>query len=78
MADTTLPVHLRLRRPEPRKLTHPVSARFVHHVWMMDVSLVKQFLGRSLFVAAVFDAFSRVPLAVQVLHRAPRAPWRGC
>jgi len=59
--------------PEPRKPTHPVSARFIHHVWMIDVSLVKQFLGRSLFIAAVFDASSRVPLAVQVLHRAPKA-----
>lgn len=43
-------------------------ARFVHHVWMMDVSQVRQFLGRGLYMAAVFDAFSRMPLAVQVLE----------
>jgi transposase InsO family protein len=51
----------------------PVVARFVHHVWMMDVSLVHQFLGRDLFMAAVFDAHSRVPLAVEVFDKNPTA-----
>ena len=46
----------------------PVKARFVHHVWMMDVTEVKQFLGPSLHLAAVFDAFSRVPLALRVFE----------
>ena len=46
------------------RTTQPVVARFVHHVWMMDVSEVKQFLGPSLHMAAVFDAFSRAPRAL--------------
>ena len=46
--------------PEPRRTTHPVIARFVHHTWMMDISLVKQFLGPTSQMATVFDAFSRV------------------
>jgi DNA-binding transcriptional regulator YiaG len=58
--------------PTPRK-TRPVIARFVHHTWMMDVSLVRQFLGPDLYMAAVFDAFSRVPLSLSVLDRAPTA-----
>jgi len=53
--------------------THPVIARFVHHVWMMDVSEVKQFLGPPLHMAAVFDAFSRVPLALEVSRNRPTA-----
>ena len=48
-------------------------ARFVHHTWMMDVSQVHQFLGPDLFMAAVFDAFSRMPLAVEVFPRPPKA-----
>lgn len=51
----------------------PVGSRFVHHVWMMDLSEVKQFLGPALHVAAVFDAFSRAPLALQVFERRPNA-----
>lgn len=39
----------------------------------MDVSVVHQFLGPDLFLAAVFDAFSRVPLAVEVFDRSPTA-----
>jgi len=53
--------------------THPVVARFVHHVWMMDASEVKQFLGPPLLMTAVFDAFSRVPLAVEVSGNRPTA-----
>jgi len=51
----------------------PVVARFTHHVWMMDVTEVQAFLGGSHFVAAVFDAFSRMPLAVQTFERQPGA-----
>lgn len=57
-------------RPRPLR---PVVARFVHHVWMMDVSVVRQFLGPGLSMAAVFDAFSRAPLAVEVFDRRPTA-----
>jgi transposase InsO family protein len=62
-----------LQTPEPKRPSHPVVARFVNHVWMMDVSEVKQFLGPSLHMAAVFDAFSRVPLALQVFETKPAA-----
>ena len=56
------------------RATKPVSARFVHHVWMMDVSEVKQLLGPALHVAAVLDACSRAPLALQVFQTRPTAP----
>lgn len=56
-------------RPNPR----PVRSRFVHHVWMMDLSEVQQFLGPTLHMAAVFDAFSRAPLALQVFEPRPTA-----
>jgi transposase InsO family protein len=56
----------------PERGSHPVVARFVHHVWMMDVTEVPSFLGFGVFhVAGVFDAFSRVPLALQVFERKP-------
>jgi transposase InsO family protein len=67
--------------PRPRR---PVVARFVHHVWMMDVTQVQAFLGLQQFhVAGVYDAFSRVPLALTVFDRRPRAGdmaqlFRGC
>lgn len=48
---------------------HPVVARFVNHVWMMDVSVVHSFLGEGLYRAAVFDAFSGSPLAVATYAR---------
>jgi transposase InsO family protein len=51
----------------------PVIARFVHHTWMMDVSQVKQFLGPDLHMAAVYDAFSRAPLALRVFQAKPSA-----
>jgi hypothetical protein len=31
----------------------------------MDVTVVRAFLGNEFYVASVFDAFSRCPLAVQ-------------
>jgi transposase InsO family protein len=40
---------------------------------MMDVSQLTQFIGPDLFIAAVFDAFSRVPLLVQVFEDKPGA-----
>jgi len=51
----------------------PVIARFLHHTWMMDVSELKQLLGPPLHMAAVFDAFSRVPLALRVFDHVPNA-----
>jgi hypothetical protein len=34
----------------PTRVTRPVSASFVNHVWMLDVSEVKQFLGPQLHI----------------------------
>ena len=59
--------------PTPQAPTRPVIARFANDVWMMDVTVVKAFLGGEVHVAAVFDAFSRVPLSVQVFDRSPCA-----
>jgi transposase InsO family protein len=57
--------------PNPTKPTRPVTARFVHHTWMMDISEVQQILGGTLYMAGVFDAFSRCPLALHVFGRKP-------
>jgi transposase InsO family protein len=59
--------------PTPGDTNRPVIARFVHHVWMMDVTVVQAFLGGDFHVAAVFDAFSRVPLALGAFERKPGA-----
>lgn len=70
------------RRPQPvpapadnagPKATHPVVARFVNHVWMMDVTAIASFLGPDLYLAAVFDAFSRTPLVLQTFETKPGA-----
>ena len=59
---------------EGTRPARPVVARFVHHVWMMDVTEVQAFLGVGVFhVAGVFDAFSRVPLALRVFESKPGA-----
>ena len=50
-----------------------LAARFVHHTWMMDISHVKRLLGPDLYMAAVFDAHSRIPLMLQVFDHRPRA-----
>ncbi|RPH41907.1 MAG: transposase, partial [Planctomycetota bacterium] len=67
----------RTPRPVPTPPTtplHPVIARFVHHVWMMDITEVRSFLGLRVFhVTGVFDAFSRVPLALHVCDTKPGA-----
>lgn len=48
---------------EPPRRPNPVRANFVNHVWMMDVTEFKTLFGAStLHFAAVFDAFSRLPL----------------
>lgn len=58
---------------EPRRPQRPVRANFVHHVWMADVSEVRAFLGSAFYMATIFDACSRVPLAFQTLDRKPRS-----
>jgi transposase InsO family protein len=59
---------------EPHRITHPVIARFVNHTWMMDVTEIQAFLGGgTLYLATVFDAFSRVPLVVQGYQGKPGA-----
>ncbi|HEY7700399.1 MAG TPA: DDE-type integrase/transposase/recombinase [Vicinamibacteria bacterium] len=57
--------------PSPANPTTPVVARFVGHVLMMDVSVVRSFLGGELYLAAVFDAFSRVPIALATYQTKP-------
>jgi transposase InsO family protein len=59
--------------PPPSTPPRPVVARFVHHVWMMDVTVIQTFLGGTIHLAGVFDAFSRVPLALQAFERQPGA-----
>jgi transposase InsO family protein len=58
---------------DPHRATRPVVAHFVHHVWMMDVTEIQAFLGPSFYLAAVFDAFSRAPLALQTFKARPGA-----
>jgi len=55
------------------RITNPVIARFVHHTWMMDVTEIRSFLGGTLYLASVFDAFSRVPLTIQTYDTKPGA-----
>ncbi len=58
-----------LEPPSPPK---PVVANFVHHVWMMDVTEIKTLFGaRTLYFAAAFDAFSRIPLAGMAFEAKP-------
>jgi len=57
----------------PAKPQRPVKAHFVHHVWMADLSEVRAFLGDTFYMAAIFDAFSRVPLAVQTFDHKPNS-----
>lgn len=52
------------RETDTPRPPNPVVANFVHHVWMMDVTEFKTLFGaQTLYFAAVFDAFSRLPLA---------------
>ncbi|HEY2944636.1 MAG TPA: hypothetical protein VGN09_19535 [Vicinamibacteria bacterium] len=64
----------------PAKIGRPVVARFVHHVRMMDVTVVQSLFGIHPFhLAGVYDAFSRVPLALEVFSEPPRAArWPAC
>jgi len=56
----------------PSRPPNPVKADFVNHVWMMDVTEFKTLFGaRTLYLAAVFDAFSRLPLAAMTFRAKP-------
>jgi transposase InsO family protein len=57
--------------PPPTRPQRPVKASFVHHVWMADTSEVRAFLGGTFHMAALFDAFSRVPLVVGTFDHRP-------
>ena len=58
--------------PGMQSRPNPVRAHFVNHVWMMDVTEFKTLFGaRTLYFAAVFDAFSRVPLAGRTFEAKP-------
>lgn len=58
---------------EPARPSNPVVTRFVHHAWMLDVTRVKRLLGPDVFVAAVFEAHARVPLALRFFDAMPGA-----
>jgi transposase InsO family protein len=60
--------------PPPARTGRPVVARFVHHVWMMDVTVVQSLFGIHTFhMAGVYDAFSRVPLALEIFAAPPES-----
>jgi transposase InsO family protein len=71
------------RIPPPRPPSPPtaeksqpraVTARFVHHLWMMDLTAVPRLFGlRRFLVAAVLDVFSRMPLAAATFTSEPTA-----
>jgi putative transposase len=57
-----------------RRVHRPLQARGPHHVWLADVTHVRSLFGLRVFrVAAVFDAYSRMPLALRVFRPAPTA-----
>ncbi len=57
----------------PARPQRPVKAHFVHHVWMMDLSEVRAFLGGTFYMATAFDAFSRTPVAFQTFDHRPNS-----
>ena len=60
------------READTPRPPNPVVANFVHHLWMMDVTEFKTVFGaRTLYFAAVFDAFSRLPLAGRTFAARP-------
>lgn len=62
------------RQTERPPTTHPVIARFVGHVWMMDSSAIQSFFKhRDFGVIGILDAHSRLPLAVRSYEGRPRA-----
>jgi transposase InsO family protein len=71
----------RVPPPEPsaaptteRATPTTVTARLVHHVWMMDLTTVPRLFGfRRVLVAAILDVFSRMPLAAQTFTSEPSA-----
>ena len=67
-----------MTKPPPPPTTapqdrHPVVARFVHHVWMMDVTQIASFLGGTLYLAGVFDACSERRSRSQTFDTKPGA-----
>ncbi len=61
-------------QPAESHLDLVVTARFVHHVWMMDISTVPRLFGfRRFMIATIFDVFSRMPLAMETFAAQPDA-----
>ncbi|HET7293658.1 MAG TPA: DDE-type integrase/transposase/recombinase [Vicinamibacteria bacterium] len=57
-----------------RQTGAPIEARAPHHVWLADLTHVRGLFGLATFrIAAVFDAFSRMPLALRVFTSEPSA-----
>jgi len=68
------PVGPRAPGTTARPLRGPVQARGPHHAWLADVTHVRSLFGLRVFrIAAVFDAHSRMPLALRVFRAEPTA-----
>lgn len=78
ISKTTVARYLReVRIPDPRVPQAPkraVVARFVHHVWHLDLTQVPGLLGSApRLLALVLDGFSRMPLAWRLYDQPPGA-----
>ncbi|MBI3268442.1 MAG: DDE-type integrase/transposase/recombinase [Planctomycetes bacterium] len=60
----------------PRKKARAVRAKRPHHVWLIDITVVKFLFGMvQLRVAAVLDAFTRSIVVLDVCRTEPSADW---
>jgi transposase InsO family protein len=72
------PVRPRPQPPRRAQATNTLQPRYPNHIWLADITHVKGLFGLARFrVAAVLDAFSRVPLAVRVFPSEPMAENRS-
>jgi transposase InsO family protein len=68
------PVRPRPQPPRRAQATNTLQPRYPNHIWLADITHVKGLFGLACFrVAAVLDAFSRMPLAVRVFPSEPKA-----
>ncbi|MBI3268441.1 MAG: transposase [Planctomycetes bacterium] len=60
----------------PRKMARAVRAKRPHHVWLIDITVVKLLFGLvQLRVGAVLDAFTRSIAVLDVCRTEPSAGW---
>jgi hypothetical protein len=68
------PVKPQPGRARAERVTQPLRARHPNDLWFLDVTHVKGLFGLLCFrVAAVFDGFSRMPVALRVFRSEPWA-----